>query len=151
MTNNIKQAIIIGGGPAGVSAALYLARAGQKVCIIENGPGALAKAHKIDNYYGIAASGAKLYAAGLEQARSLGVEILQDEVLGVEYTDCFTLSIKNTAVQLQTEALILEYYAQSSRTYRAGGQGHKLLRRLRRLLLPQKAGGGFRQRCLRSA
>lgn len=45
MTNNIKQAIIIGGGPAGVSAALYLARAGQKVCIIENGPGALAKAH----------------------------------------------------------------------------------------------------------
>ena len=73
MTNNIKQAIIIGGGPAGVSAALYLARAGQKVSIIENGPGALAKAHKIDNYYGIAASGAKLYAAGLEQARSLGV------------------------------------------------------------------------------
>ena len=101
MTNNIKQAIIIGGGPAGVSAALYLARAGQKVCIIENGPGALAKAHKIDNYYGIAASGAKLYAAGLEQARSLGVEILQ------EYTDCFTLSLKNTDEQLQTEALVL--------------------------------------------
>lgn len=38
MTNNIKQAIIIGGGPAGVSAALYLARAGQKVCIIETAP-----------------------------------------------------------------------------------------------------------------
>lgn len=107
MTNNIKQAIIIGGGPAGVSAALYLARAGQKVCIIENGPGALAKAHEIDNYYGIAASGAKLYAAGLEQARSLGVEILQDEVLGVEYTNCFTLSLKNTAEQLQTPALVL--------------------------------------------
>lgn len=107
MTNNIKQAIIIGGGPAGVSAALYLARAGQKVSIIENGPGALAKAHKIDNYYGITASGAKLYAAGLEQARSLGVEILQDEVLGVEYTDCFTLSLKNTDEQLQTEALVL--------------------------------------------
>ena len=156
MTNNIKQAIIIGGGPAGVSAALYLARAGQKVCIIENGPGALAKAHKIDNYYGIAASGAKLYAAGLEQARSLGVEILQDEVLGVEYTDCFTLSLKKHSRAAADRSSYFsyrqqEYYAQSSRTYRAGGQGHKLLRRLRRLLLPQKAGGGFRQRCLRSA
>ena len=163
MTNNIKQAIIIGGGPAGVSAALYLARAGQKVCIIENGPGALAKAHKIDNYYGIAASGAKLYAAGLEQARSLGVEILQDEVLGVEYTDCFTLSLKNTAEQLQTEALVLATGSKNITlnlpglvllglsAYRAGGQGHKLLCCLRRLLLPQKAGGGFRQRCLRSA
>ena len=78
MTNNIKQAIIIGGGPAGVSAALYLARAGQKISIIENGPGALAKAHKIDNYYGIAASGAKLYGAVVEHSRSLCVEILQD-------------------------------------------------------------------------
>ena len=104
---------VIGGGPAGVSAALYLARAGQKVSIIENGPGALAKAHKIDNYYGIAASGTKLYAAGLEQARSLGVEILQDEVLGVEYTDCFTLSLKNTDEQLQTEAAYLKQLAGS--------------------------------------
>lgn len=32
---------------------------------------------------------------------------MQDEVLGVEYTDCFTLSLKNTAEQLQTEALVL--------------------------------------------
>ncbi len=62
--------------------------------IIENGPGALARAHKIDNYYGIAASGARLYAAGLEQAEALGVSIRQDEVLSVEYTDSFTLSLK---------------------------------------------------------
>ena len=54
--------VIIGGGPAGVSAALYLARANFKVAIVENGPGALARAHKIDNFYGIAASGSKLYA-----------------------------------------------------------------------------------------
>ena len=52
--------VIIGGGPAGVSAALYLARANFKVAIVENGPGALARAHKIDNFYGIAARGGKL-------------------------------------------------------------------------------------------
>ena len=104
---NNAQVIIIGGGPAGVSAALYLARAGVRTTIIENGPGALARAHKIDNYYGIAASGARLYAAGLEQAEALGVSIRQDEVLSVEYTDSFTLSLKATAEQLSAPALIL--------------------------------------------
>lgn len=101
------QAIIIGGGPAGVSAALYLARANINVVIVENGPGALARAHKIDNYYGISASGGKLYASGLEQARAQGIHIITDEVIGVEYTGSFTLSLKNSAEQLSAPTLIL--------------------------------------------
>lgn len=101
------QAIIIGGGPAGVSAALYLARANIRAAIIENGPGALARAHKIENYYGAAASGLKLYADGLEQARSLGVTIIQDEVVGVEYTGGFTLTLKNAGAALTAPALVL--------------------------------------------
>ena len=101
------QAVIIGGGPAGVSAALYLARANIKTAIVENGPGALARAHKIENFYGIAASGIKLYAEGLEQARNLGVEIIQDEVLAVEYYDSFMLTLKHTAEPLPTPVLVL--------------------------------------------
>ena len=101
------QAVIIGGGPAGVSAALYLARANIKTAIVENGPGALARAHKIDNFYGIAASGIKLYAEGLEQARSLGVEIIQDEVLAVEYYDSFVLTLKHSPEPLPAPVLIL--------------------------------------------
>ena len=104
---NKYQAVIIGGGPAGVSAALYLARANIKTAIVENGPGALARAHKIENFYGIAASGLKLYAEGLEQARSLGVDIIQDEVLAVEYYDSFVLTLKHQAEPLPTPALIL--------------------------------------------
>ena len=104
---NKYQAVIIGGGPAGVSAALYLARANIKTAIVENGPGALARAHKIENFYGIAASGLKLYAEGLEQARSLGVDIIQDEVLAVEYYDSFVLTLKHQAEPLPAPALIL--------------------------------------------
>lgn len=104
---NKYQAVIIGGGPAGVSAALYLARANIKTAIVENGPGALARAHKIENFYGIAASGLKLYAEGLEQARSLGVDIIQDEVLAVEYYDSFVLTLKHQAETLPAPALIL--------------------------------------------
>lgn len=102
-----KQVIIIGGGPAGVSAALYLARANIAVTIIENGPGALARAHKIDNYYGIAASGEKFYAAGLKQAQALGAAIIRDEVVSVEYLDSFTLSLKNSQAAISAPALIL--------------------------------------------
>ena len=99
--------IIIGGGPAGVSAALYLARANFKVAIVENGPGALARAHKIENFYGIAASGSKLYAEGLAQAKALGVDIISDEVLAVEYYDSFVLTLKGSAEPLPAPALIL--------------------------------------------
>ena len=99
--------VIIGGGPAGVSAALYLARANLRVAIVENGPGALARAHKIDNFYGAAVSGPRLYAEGLEQARNLGVDIIQDEVLAVEYFDSFVLTLKEQAEPLPAPVLIL--------------------------------------------
>lgn len=101
------QIIIIGGGPAGVSAALYLARAAIKTLIIENGPGALSRAHKIDNYYGVAASGSELYTKGLEQAKALGITVINDEVLNVEYTDSFTVHLKNTAKILTAPVLLL--------------------------------------------
>ena len=101
------QVIIIGGGPAGVSAALYLARAAIKTLIIENGPGALSRAHKIDNYYGVAASGSELYTKGLEQAKALGITVINDEVLNVEYTDSFTVHLKNTAKILPAPVLLL--------------------------------------------
>ncbi len=101
------QAIIIGGGPAGVSAALYLARAAIKTLIIENGPGALSRAHKIDNYYGVAASGSELYTKGLEQAKELGITVINDEVLNVEYTASFTVHLKNTAKILTAPVLLL--------------------------------------------
>lgn len=88
-----KDAVIVGQGPAGVSAALYLQRAGLQTVLVGGGPGGLAKAERIDNYYGLPAiSGSDLHAAGVAQARALGAELAEDQVVGVEYDGAaFTL------------------------------------------------------------
>lgn len=103
----MADVIIIGGGPAGVSAALYIARAGLKAIIIENGPGALAKAHKIENYYGMVASGEELYAQGLAQAQALGVEIIRDEAVSIDYYGEFAVQGAHKENLLQAPALLL--------------------------------------------
>ena len=45
--------IIVGSGPAGISAALYAVRAGVDTTVLTKGPGALDRAEKIENYYGL--------------------------------------------------------------------------------------------------
>ncbi len=84
--------IIIGSGPAGISAALYAKRAGADVTVISRGSGALEKAEKIENYYGLAepVTGAELEANGIAGAKRLGVNFIEDEVVGVAMNDDFT-------------------------------------------------------------
>lgn len=78
--------IIIGGGPAGVSASLYAKRSNLNVLLIYNDISNVEKAHKIDNYYGFpeGITGPDLFNNGLEQAKNLGVEVLKSEVTGIE-------------------------------------------------------------------
>ena len=51
--DKMENIIIIGAGPAGISAALYAARGNLTPLLLNNGIGALAKAEKIENYYGL--------------------------------------------------------------------------------------------------
>lgn len=89
--------IIIGSGPAGISASLYLKRAKQNVLIISKGYGALEKAGKIENYYGIkeVISGKELIEIGEEQARKLGIDIIKDEVINISFMDGFEVETVN--------------------------------------------------------
>ena len=77
---------IIGAGPAGISAALYAKRAGANVLVLYYGESNLDKAEKIDNYYGFVngIDGKTLYNNGIEQAKKLGIEVKQEEVLHIE-------------------------------------------------------------------
>lgn len=81
--------LIIGNGPAGISASLYIKRAGFNVAVISSGESSLSKAHKIENYYGFekGISGEELHQAGLNQAKNLGVEIIEKQVIGLKYVN----------------------------------------------------------------
>ncbi len=85
---NRYDVIIIGKGPAGISASLYLARAKVKVLVLGKDFGALEKAHLIENYYGLEKpiSGLDLALRGVEQARGLGVQVETAEVTGVSFS-----------------------------------------------------------------
>lgn len=91
--------IVVGCGPAGVSAGIYAARAGVDTIIIGGRESALKKAHKIDNYYGFeeGTSGQQLFENGIKQAKSLGIEVIEDEVVGLSFGEKLTVTtIKNT-------------------------------------------------------
>ena len=99
--------VIIGSGPAGVSAALYAARAGVETTVLTKGPGALDRAELIQNYYGFAEpiSGAELERRGIEGAKALGVQFVTTEAVGLTYMD--KLTVETLAGDFPADAVIL--------------------------------------------
>lgn len=78
--------IIVGAGPAGISASLYTVRGNLKTVVIYKEKSGLEKAKNIENYYGFenGIKGEELYKIGIEQAKNLGAKILNDEVTNIQ-------------------------------------------------------------------
>ena len=89
MENNIYDVIILGGGPAGLSAAIYAARALLKVAVIENSivGGQIILTNEIVNYPGCNKdeSGFSLIQRFQESAVSFGAEIINDTIEKVDF------------------------------------------------------------------
>lgn len=78
--------IIVGAGPAGLSAAIYGQRAGKKTLVLEGKQygGQIVMTPEIENYPGIPKTSGVEFATNLyQQALNLGAEILMEEVLEV--------------------------------------------------------------------
>ena len=103
----MEKVIIIGAGPAGISAALYAVRGNLDPLVINNGIGALEKAEKIENYYGLPhpVTGKELFENGIAQAKALGVRVLDAQVLGVSGFDTF--QVKTTEGDFESISVIL--------------------------------------------
>lgn len=88
MTEELYDVIIIGGGPAGLSAAQYASRAKLKTIILDKSPaaGALASSSKIENYPGFIEplTGKQLLDVFRNQAIKFGAEYAETKVVGVK-------------------------------------------------------------------
>lgn len=93
--------IIIGKGPAGISGAIYGARANKSVLVLAKDFGWLSGAEIVENYYGFEnpQSGMDLLNAGINQAKRLGVVFEDSEVVGVEKYENFQVTTTNNSYE----------------------------------------------------
>lgn len=101
--------VVIGAGPAGISASLYAKRAGMNVLVLYHGISELEKAQQIDNYYGFieGITGEELYNNGIKQAKNLEVEVLDREVTNIEVEDSLYYNVKTINESYKTKSVII--------------------------------------------
>lgn len=103
-----KDIVIIGKGPAGISASLYTTRSGYSTLVIGTDNGALKRADKVANYFGFAepVSAAHLINEGYKQAQNAGAEIISDEVVDIRQDDS-GFHIKTLGEEFSAKAVII--------------------------------------------
>ncbi|MBQ2776392.1 MAG: thioredoxin-disulfide reductase [Peptococcaceae bacterium] len=96
------EVLIIGAGPAGMTAAIYAARAGYKTALVEHGipGGQAATTDMIENYPGFpeGISGPELMLKFFEQTQTFGVEVIYEQVMSAELNG----EIKKVITEQQT-------------------------------------------------
>jgi thioredoxin reductase (NADPH) len=91
---------IIGGGPSGLTSAIYSSRYGLHTALISRDIGGMANlAHKIENYPGFIGSGFELMQIFKKQAENFGTEFLTSEVVDIFGDETgFVIELKNGKV-----------------------------------------------------
>lgn len=108
--NEVYDLVIIGGGPAGATAAIYAGRADLKTAVLDKGltTGALGITSKIANYPGIDGeiTGAELLTIMRRQAVSFGAQFIDDKAIGADLEATPKLIFGNQGVY-QARAVVI--------------------------------------------
>lgn len=110
MTEEVYDVIILGGGPAGLTAGIYTARQGLRTLLMEGGKlgGRAMGPHRIDNFPGFpeGISGAELMERFIKQARRFGVEFRREMVLGLNTVNDLKTVITRKSIYQAKAAVI---------------------------------------------
>jgi thioredoxin reductase (NADPH) len=109
-TNNSYDLIVIGGGPAGLSAAIYGGRAKLRTLLINKGMigGMVDTTREIVNYPGyINVSGPDLMSDFRKHAEKFGVEFLKDEVVGTDFGQAIKKVTTKKKREFSAKAIII--------------------------------------------
>src|SRR6266540_1744219 len=107
---SLRNVIIIGSGPAGLTAALYTARANLQPLVVEGieAGGQLMLTTLVENYPGYrdGIMGPELMAEMRKQSEKFGAELVQDNVTSVELCDS-PFTVKTSEAEYQTKTVII--------------------------------------------
>ncbi|WP_203522469.1 NAD(P)/FAD-dependent oxidoreductase [Fusobacterium sp. IOR10] len=101
--------VVIGGGPAGLTSAIYASRSNLSVLVIEKKDiGSLQMAHQIDNYPGFpnGITGKELKTQMRDQAKRFGTEFLDATFLGIDIYDDPKV-VKTDKINIKTKAIVV--------------------------------------------
>lgn len=102
------QCLIIGTGPAGLSAAIYTARAGMDTLALGCEP-KVAGDYDIDNYFGFpeTITGKELIDRGVKQARRFGAQIECERVLDIHHGESEGFVVKTIRREIEAKAVVI--------------------------------------------
>ncbi|MFB6195970.1 MAG: NAD(P)/FAD-dependent oxidoreductase [Haloplanus sp.] len=105
----MKDVIVVGGGPAGLSAAIYTARANRETLVFDKGDGTTREVDWMENVYGFpeGVSGSELVSLGEDHATKFGAEIRREEVVHVATADDGTFRVETPDGEYAARGLIV--------------------------------------------